>query len=192
MTALVAFFPSFSNAQDYGLGGGSFYVDFSFSVGMGKVEAKGLTKAPTLGAFSPSLSLGYNVWDALYLGVTAKYDYIIQISKVEDGDGNYRGSQLIPYSLLLLYRTSFADFKLNYIFSGEYTLANKTSSDKTLAYTEPQGLRLSIPFFDYWGLRWGPFYESLKYSKQMLDGKSSKLINDLTFSQYGIEVSYIF
>lgn len=183
--AFLFLIPNISFADRYGRSSFFWFNAHAF-FGYGNATAPGDRSVPSIGTTMLGTEIGFRIAGKFLFGVAADYRIATQFSDYDPLVGNRRGTALTLGSPILGFEFAKMSLKAMLHISGSYKIQNTTQSGQALSYGKASGFRieLSLP----WGTWLKPtvFYESAKYSDQMLDGVATGNSNPLTLMQYGI------
>lgn len=148
-------------------------------------------ESPIVSQLGLSLGLSYPLYSWISLGVQGQYRMVNQHSQVDANVGNYRGTFTSYVSPTLALAVGDLMLQFDYLFMGDYKLANARSSGAEVTYTKPSGYRASLGYQYSKGFFLGAFYEALQFgsAKDSLAGEG-ELLQKQQFNQYGIFIKY--
>lgn len=161
-------------------------------LGMGSSVASTDPTKTSVGMTTAGATMGVRIKQKFLLGFAVDYRFITQLSDYDPNVGNRRGNSLTYVSPLLGFELGSVTIKGMYHFMGNYSLQNTTTTGQKLSYEEPSGFRVELMIGLKFKLKPILFYESIKFSKQLLDGTATSTQIPVTLSNYGLGFSYPF
>jgi len=171
---------------------GPLHLEAFGSAGYGKAKLANETDSPNMTVYHLGGTVGYNFFPMFYLGATAGFQSLSQLSDTNRAYGNRKGTRL-DIAPTLGFSFLFIKLKYEYKMFGDYKLSKKTSTNQEVKYTSPRGHRLTLgiplplPLVDL-----GVYYETISFGKVEQGGTESTLTNKMKLEHYGLVASVTF
>lgn len=167
------------------------YLEGFASSGYGSAVEDDESESPTMLIYDVGATAGYRILPMFWLGATASYQFINQLSETDEDYGNRKGTRSPVLSPSLGFSFLSYAFKYQYLMSGTYTLSKETADEEELIYTEPKGHRITF-YFRLLELNMGLFYETTTFDEIDEGGDDSSPDNKMTLSHFGAQISTLF